>query len=447
MIADRLLDAMSQLEASSSGVRAALAEELGGGACSGTTAAADALPISVRLPRIAPAASSSWVAYRGRAENAIERFGERLEPSVAARIHALPSANALALCADPDEIARLAELPGVERIELDDPHLVTAGGGVHLGPPEIGLDSFTRNHPGCGGEGVRVAVIDSGVDLDHPYLEVAESVSVCDESDRVPGLHGTHCAGTIASRDSIHRGIAQNAELLNVKALDAHGRGRHTNVIRGIEAAVAGGAHVLSLSLGFNHQSADRRNGHAWLCRAAECVLCRSVETAVALGHVVVASAGNEFVQSCGHGRSAPTRHAITCPAAAPGAITVATAPASGAKPARLGAQVEPPLGQKPDLVAPGLNVWSTAPAARLGPEASASATRRSELFVRSSGTSVATSIVAGAVALLIEERLRLGCAALPADIRRDLMRHAVTPVPDALPRYVGAGRLDLATF
>jgi serine protease AprX len=73
---------------------------------------------------------------------------------------------------------------------------------------DIALPIFHRRHPNLTGAGVTVAVLDSGIDTRHPYLNVFASIETCGESVDIPGDHGTHCAGSIASRDQIFRGVA-----------------------------------------------------------------------------------------------------------------------------------------------------------------------------------------------------------------------------------------------
>jgi subtilisin family serine protease len=126
---------------------------------------------------------------------------------------------------------------------------------------------------GSTGEGVRVAVVDGGVEHDHPWLDdcvrngVAvvydESVegSVYYEDDPLPqdlSGHGTACAGIIHS-------IAPQAELYSVRVLGKDMRGRAIQLAAGLEWAIENGMHVVNLSLstareeyyGLFHELAD----------------------------------------------------------------------------------------------------------------------------------------------------------------------------------------------
>jgi subtilisin family serine protease len=98
---------------------------------------------------------------------------------------------------------------------------------------------------------------------------------------------------------------------------------------------------------------------------------------------------------------------------------------------------------QKPDLVAPGGDVLSTVPVPAGHERDDPSAMFR--LFSRESGTSVASAVVAGAVALLIEKRTREGREWTPEDIREELLTRFVRPIDGAPLEAVGAGCLDLS--
>ncbi|MDA7436885.1 S8 family serine peptidase, partial [Synechococcus sp. AH-601-B19] len=157
----------------------------------------------------------------------------------------------------------------------------------NVNAPEIwagveGDNGFT----GVTGEDVVVAVVDTGVDLDHPEFAgrlVNEGRDF--SSDGRPNAddghnHGTHCAGTIlGAADGVGiTGVAYNARLLPVKVLTSSGSGSTSGVINGINWAAEQGADVISLSLGgggFSQAMAD------------------AVANAAAQGTVVVMAAGN----------------------------------------------------------------------------------------------------------------------------------------------------------
>ena len=93
---------------------------------------------------------------------------------------------------------------------------------------------------GADGDGVTVAILDSGVDGTHPALfgKVVDEVSTVGEPVNIPGAHGTHVAGTVASNDAVHRGVAPMARLINIKVLTAAGFGTPAGVVQGLEQAV-----------------------------------------------------------------------------------------------------------------------------------------------------------------------------------------------------------------
>lgn len=136
------------------------------------------------------------------------------------------------------------------------------------------------------GEGVIVAIIDTGVDFNAPDLANTRRLPGYDfvNNDADPTddqSHGTHVAGTIAqsTNNSIGvAGVAFNAQILPVKTLDSTGNGSYENIIKGITYAVNQGAKVINMSLA-------GRNGSRGLLEA--------VQFAHSRGVVVVAAAGN----------------------------------------------------------------------------------------------------------------------------------------------------------
>lgn len=287
------------------------------------------------------------------------------------------------------------------------------------------------------GHGVRVAVLDSGIDTTHPLLRVTESVSTCGEGIGSPGRHGTFCAGVVASRHPQYAGIAPAVDLLNIKIARSDGVTNPAYLAQGIDEALDRRADVLSMSCGLNQ--AD----HRWHCLDGRCLLCRAVDNAVTCGALVVTAAGNLHRRHADP--STRPRTELLCPAQARQALTVGAVgklsfpklyPPSSRGPTADGRQ-------KPDLVAPGGDVLSTVlvPAGHEQDDASS----LFHLFRRESGTSVASAVVAGAVALLIEKRKRDGEEWTPEDIREELLTRFVRPIEGAPKEAVGEGYLDLS--
>ena len=106
------------------------------------------------------------------------------------------------------------------------------------------------------GKGIRVAVVDTGIDFTHPDLRP----NYVGGASFVPGAatpmddqgHGTHCAGTIAAavEGSNVVGVAPQASLYGVKVLDRNGSGQFSWIIAGIDWCIQNGMHVVSMSLG-----------------------------------------------------------------------------------------------------------------------------------------------------------------------------------------------------
>ncbi len=161
----------------------------------------------------------------------------------------LDAADLPALRAHP---AALGVYPDV-RVRAD-----LAQSGPLVGAPQVWTLTDGAGQP-VTGLGVRVAVVDTGVDYTHPALGgclgpgckvVGGYDFVHDDGDPLDDHgHGSHVAGIVAA-DGLLRGVAPGAEILAYKVLDARGEGYASNVIAALEQAVADGADVINLSLG-----------------------------------------------------------------------------------------------------------------------------------------------------------------------------------------------------
>ena len=141
------------------------------------------------------------------------------------------------------------------------------------------------------GAGVRVCVVDSGIDLEHPDLAAVELAGWNDlVNDLVEPYddhgHGTAMAGLLVADGGL-TGLAQDVELLVAKALASTGEGDDESVAEAIEWCQQNGAHIISLSLGGAPGALSFLPGSD---RASE----GAAEQAISQGIFVVAAAGND---------------------------------------------------------------------------------------------------------------------------------------------------------
>lgn len=338
----------------------------------------------------------------------------REEIGVDPTIHTL--SNAVTASLTPQQMSRVAELDEVKLLRLEALDMVTC---MNQSPTLIEVPQ-TQADFGLSGRNVKVAVLDSGIDADHPALlgKVVDEVSTANQPVNVPGAHGTHVAGTIASNDTVFQGVAFQCELINIKVLTAAGGGQPQFVIAGLEQAVRRGAQVANLSLGWSEQF------HNWVCNDADCILCVAADNASRLGVTVVVAAGNE--DSLAPAGQFNIRH----PGAARNVITVgavdkakalanfsSTGPSSGrlspGSPLRL---------SKPDLAGPGVAITSSV---------------LNNGFASLSGTSMASPHVAGVAALVIEANPLLR----PRMVKK-LLEDTCEPLPFT-PNQVGYGLVN----
>ncbi|UIX32443.1 S8 family peptidase [Streptomyces sp. GQFP] len=264
----------------------------------------------------------------------------------------------------------------VERIWLDGKVEAALDRSVaQIGAPEAWAAGFD-------GKGVKVAVLDTGVDGTHPDLkgriDAAKNFSeAADTVDRVG--HGTHVASTVAGSGAKsggkYKGVAPGARLISGKVLDDSGYGEESGIIAGAQWAIAQGAKVINLSLGGPDSPGDD-----------------PLEQAV---NDLSASSGVLFVIAAGN--DGPSAGTVGSPGSAAAALTVgavdrddAMAEFSSRGPTADGAL-------KPDLTAPGVDI--VAAKAAEGTEGDPAA----DGYVSMSGTSMATPHVAGAAAILAQ--------------------------------------------
>jgi hypothetical protein len=243
------------------------------------------------------------------------------------------------------------------------------------------------------GSRVTVAVIDSGVDPNHPDLAGAITGNYDATDAERPHAHGTGMAGAIASRGSV-QGIAPGANLLTVRAFSANSgsaEGTTLTIIKGLDWAAEKGARVVNMSFA---GPADPR-------------LRDALAKANARGMVLIAAAGNA-------GPTSPPLY----PAADPSVIAVTATDASDAL--FTGAN----RGKYIAVAAPGVDILVPAP---------------DGAYQLTTGTSVAAAEVSGVVALLIERNPRL----TPKDVRRILMRTAKHLGARGSEREYGAGLVN----
>ena len=204
------------------------------------------------------------------------------------------------------------------------------------------------------GKGVKVAIIDTGVDTSHDSLSGIKitEISLLNEDDSHGNLgHGTGIASVIAGQTEDFVGIAPSTEILSVRVLNESGEGDSFTVAKGIVEAVDQGADIINLSLGGMDSSI---------------VMDNAIEYAKLNNVLMVSAVGNEGVQ----GVSFPARHKDV--------VAVASVDAKSR------VSTFSNYGDEVDIAAPGVGVVT--------------AWEENE-FVHFSGTSIATAFVTGALA------------------------------------------------
>ncbi|MGE5245312.1 MAG: S8 family peptidase [Betaproteobacteria bacterium] len=375
------------------------------------------------------------------------------------------------------DVAVLADHPSVRSVSLDA--TVTAGsdsgfesararkmlrGSLAKDPfPDRLRDTLGLPHVASSttptGRGVVVALIDSGI---QPNGDVpADRIEAFYDFTR-GGLatepyddygHGTHVAGLIGASGALSglefQGVAPDVSFVGLKVLDDAGQGHTSDVLDAIQFIVDNNdrlhVDVINLSL-----------GHPIFAPAADDPLVQAVEQAVAHGIVVVASAGN-------FGQSLTTGHVgyagITSPGDAPSAITVGAADTrntvrreddSVAAFSSRGPTWYDAFA-KPDVVAPGVRLVSDAvPTSTLYRTLAGSRKQAGnrQVFLELTGTSMATAVTSGEVALVIDANRRAGysdASPLAPNVVKAIVEYTAIKLPDADVLTQGAGEINAA--
>ena len=323
------------------------------------------------------------------------------------------------------EAESIENIKGVKKVWVDEKVEISLTASVPLiqegivaGKVDIYGDDCDVSGKAClTGEGVKIAILDTGVDYTHADFGGCTTEEFLNkECERVIGGwdfiaenddpmdehgHGTHVASIAVGNDA-RKGAAPEAKILVYRVLNDKGSGTIGGVVAGIEKAVEDGADILNMSLGGSPPYGDP--------------LSVAADNAVLEGAIVVVSAGN----------SGPDSYTIRSPGRARKAITVGATDKNDilADFSSRGPVVwEEEEIMKPDLVAPGVSIQ----AARWGGG-----------YTFKSGTSMSAPHVAGVVALLKQRSPELS----PDEIKEILKASAIDLGYEE--KEQGTGRIDV---
>jgi minor extracellular protease Epr len=308
--------------------------------------------------------------------------------------------NAVAASVPRSQMDSLKSNPNVAYVEQDGVAYALAQ-SVPWGVTKISAPTVWAG--GDKGAGIKVAVLDTGIDTTHSDLKVIGGAAFV--SGSISGAtsyvddngHGTHCAGIIAALDNNIGvvGVAPEASLYAVKVLDRSGSGYISNIVSGIDWCIANGIQVISMSLG---SSSDSTTLHAACDRAYNA------------GIVLVAAAGN----------SGPGAQTLLYPAKYSSVISVAATDSNDVVASWSS------RGTGLSVSAPGVSVYSTYYGNR---------------YATMSGTSMACPHVAGTVALILKNG-----AYTPTQVKATLQNTAVDLGVVGYDTTYGYGRIDAYT-
>lgn len=331
----------------------------------------------------------------------------------------LPIIDAFSGYLSTDEIYKLSNDPNINYISFDSKVYTL------LDIATKSLEVYIPHDKGFEGEGITIAIIDTGVsphnDLTRPKNRIVGFKDFINNK-KLPyddNGHGTHVAGIIGGNGYSSRGkyvgIAPKSNILAIKALDENGGGTTSKVIEAISYVIETkdryNTKIINLSIGTPANNACENDP-----------LCRAVDKAIKSGLIVVVAAGN----------SGPSPGTILSPGTNRNAITVGavddkrTIDTSDDTIASFSSRGPTLEGiQKPDLVAPGVSINSLS-------------NTKLDSYVPLSGTSMATPLVSGTVALLFNKYGDLS----PYEVKSKLLNSCIE-LQD-IKENQGAGMLSL---
>ncbi|CAN7205354.1 S8 family serine peptidase [Paenibacillus sp. LjRoot153] len=266
--------------------------------------------------------------------------------------------SALSATLPANEIEELKKNPKIKRVEPDT-KVQVASQTIDRGTQQIQAPlSWSRGYTG---QDIKVAVIDSGISLHHEDLVVTGGASFVDYTSSYEDDfgHGTHVAGIIGAKhnDLGVVGVAPDANLYAVKALDSTGSGYLSDIISGIEWSIENHMDIVNMSISMPTDSEIFRN---------------VLDGAYQNGVLLVAAAGNTGLNGLHGAVQYPAQYASVIAVGAVDALNQYAAFSA--------------MGSKIEVVAPGVNINSTT---------------LNNNYTLMSGTSMASPFVAGKLALL----------------------------------------------
>ncbi|WP_228039815.1 S8 family peptidase [Streptomyces chromofuscus] len=298
---------------------------------------------------------------------------------------------------------------GIAHVWLDGVRRATLDKSV----PQIGAPKAWA--AGYDGKGVKIAVLDTGVDATHPDLasQVTASKNFTTAADATDKQgHGTHVASIAAGKGAKYKGVAPGAEILNGKVLDDSGFGDDSGILAGMEWAAEQGADVVNLSLGgMDTPEVDPLEAAVNRLSADKGILF-----AIAAGN-----SGPESIGSPGSAEAALTVGAVDDADKLAGFSSTGPRVGDGAI--------------KPDVTAPGVDI--TAAAAK-GSAIAQEVGENPAGYLTISGTSMATPHVAGAAAILKQQHPDWTYAEIKGALTASTKGGAYTPFQQ------GSGRIQV---